>query len=168
MVLQFSPLHAIQESSRGRIWRDTVPAGRTSQQPAPSLSAKLAKGLRRDSKDCKIVYSTHSHYLIDTKNLSAAYIVWNAAINYGDETMAATRRDETRRDTNIQVTPYRQFAAAYHDQRDHFRSIFGAIDYVPSDLELTDDIVGLEGKNDFYTFKLIAGNQGRKRNQILP
>lgn len=116
----------------------------------PRSQQNLLKVFGEIAKDCKIVYSTHSHYLIDTKNLPAAYIVRNAAINYGDEAMTATQRD-----TNIQVTPYRQFAAAHQDQRDHYRPILDAIDYVPSDLELTDDIVGLEGKNDFYTFKLM-------------
>lgn len=123
-------------------------------EPASNLHPRSQQNLLRVfneiAKDCKIVYSTHSHYLIDTKNLPAAYIVRNAAINYGDEAMTATQRD-----TSIQVTPYRQFAASHKDQRDHYRPILDAIDYVPSDLELTDDIVGLEGKNDFYTFKLM-------------
>lgn len=73
----------------------------------PRSQQNLLKVFGEIAKDCKIVYSTHSHYLIDTKNLPAAYIVRNAAINYGDEAMTATQRD-----TNIQVTPYRQFAAA--------------------------------------------------------
>lgn len=116
----------------------------------PRSQQNLLKVFEEIAKDCKIIYSTHSHYLIDTKNLPSAYIVRNTAVDYEDANMAATQRD-----TNIQVMPYRQFASAYSDQRDHFRPILDAIDYVPSDLELSDDIVGVEGKNDFYSFKLM-------------
>lgn len=123
-------------------------------EPASNLHPKsqinLLNVFDQLSTDCKIIYSTHSHHLIDPKNLPGTYIVKNEAINYDNEFAAQSR------ETDIHVFPYRQFASSYPDERDHFKPILDAIDYMPSALEMKDGIICLEGKNDYYTFKLMA------------
>lgn len=122
-------------------------------EPASNLHPKSQSNLlnvfNQLSTDCKIIYSTHSHHLIDPKNLPGTYIVKNEAINYENEIAAQSR------ETDIHVFPYRQFASSYPDEKDHFKPILDAIDYMPSALEMKDDIICLEGKNDYYTFKLM-------------
>lgn len=123
-------------------------------EPASNLHPRSQQNLlgvfQTLANDCKIIYSTHSNYLIDPRNLAGAYIVTNSAIYDAEAEMSAIQYD-----TDIKAMPYRQFQANHPDQSYHYKPILDAIDYVPSDLELTDNIVALEGKNDFYTFKLM-------------
>ena len=55
-------------------------------EPASNLhqrsQQKLLQSLERIVSDCKLIYSTHSHHLINPKWLAGAYIVRNKAIDY--------------------------------------------------------------------------------------
>lgn len=123
-------------------------------EPASNLHPKsqnnLLKIFDQLSSDCKIIYSTHSHHLIDPRNLAGTYIVQNKSIDYENESRYL------RTNTDIKVYPYRSFASSHPDERDHYKPILDAIDYAPSQLELDDNIICLEGKNDYYTCKLMA------------
>lgn len=122
-------------------------------EPASNLHPRSQQNLlsvfEQLSNDCKIIYSTHSHYLIDPRNMAGTYIVRNMCIDYNHEISAK------QSDTDIRIYPYRQFASQYPDQSDHFKPLLDAIDYTPSALVPQDDIIFVEGKNDYYTFKLI-------------
>ncbi|MCI9628282.1 MAG: ATP-binding protein [Eggerthellaceae bacterium] len=123
-------------------------------EPASNLHPKsqhnLLKIFEQLSNDCKIIYSTHSHHLIDLKNLPGTYIVQNKSIDYENESRYL------RSNTDIKVYPYRSFASTHPNEIDHYKPILDAIDYEPSQLELDSDIICLEGKNDYYTFKLMS------------
>lgn len=122
-------------------------------EPASNLHQNCQKQLlalfREISANTKIVYSTHSHHLIDPRDLLSTYIVRNTAMSYEGISIQAGN-------TNIEALLYKNFVAAHNDQKSHYQPILNALDYSESYLEQTDKIVYLEWKNDYYTFKYMA------------
>ncbi|MCK4354929.1 AAA family ATPase [Candidatus Parcubacteria bacterium] len=122
-------------------------------EPASNLhqysQKKLLNLFEKLTDKCKLIYSTHSHHLINPKFLSGTYIIKNEAINYkNDEAFNQSK-------TDIKAILYKNFVAGYPDEKDYFQPILDSIHYCPSDLEQIPNIVCTEGKNDYYTFKYI-------------
>ncbi|MFI5260462.1 MAG: ATP-dependent endonuclease [Candidatus Paceibacteria bacterium] len=135
-------------------------------EPASNLhstaQAKLLHTFERIVSKSKLIYTTHSHHLINPEWLEGAYIVKNKAVDYDDNGL-----DFDALKTDITATPYKRFAAEHPDQHTYFQPILDTLDYQPSNLELVPEIVIVEGKNDFYTFKyvhdyLLTAEQRRK------
>lgn len=123
-------------------------------EPASNLhqtsQQKLLQSLDEIVSECKLIYSTHSHHLINPKWLAGTYIVKNEAINYGNPEEAKTS------ETEINAIPYKNFVAKYPNEENHFKPILDALDYIPSSLEMVPTTVFTEGKNDYYTFKYFS------------
>ena len=120
-------------------------------EPASNLhqrsQQKLLQSLERIVSDCKLIYSTHSHHLINPKWLAGAYIVRNKAIDYDNPEGADTT------ETKINAILYKNFVAEYPNEEDHFKPILDALEYTPSNLEVIPATIFTEGKNDYYIFK---------------
>jgi predicted ATP-dependent endonuclease of OLD family len=112
----------------------------TAQQKLLGTFAKLVTR-------CKLIYTTHSHHLINPEWLSGAYIVRNKNLNYDDEINFASEKSD------IEAIPYRQFVALHPDQTTFFQPILDALEFNPGLLESIPSIVITEGKNDYYTLK---------------
>ena len=123
-------------------------------EPASNLhqrsQQKLLQSLESIVSDCKLIYSTHSHHLINPKWLTGTYIVRNKAINYNNPEEVDTT------ETDISAIPYRNFVAQYPDEEDHFKPILDALQYTPSKLEVVPSTIFTEGKNDYYIFKYVS------------
>lgn len=112
------------------------------------------------SKRSKLLYTTHSHHLINPEWLEGAFIIRNNALNYDVVNIGSSN-------ISIEAIPYKQFVSKYPDQETYFKPILDSLDYKPSNLELVPKIVIVEGKNDFYTFKYL--NEiilGKDKNSI--
>ena len=122
-------------------------------EPASNLhqrsQQKLLQSLERIVSDCKLIYSTHSHHLINPKWLAGAYIVRNKAIDYDNPEGADTT------ETDINAILYKNFVAEHPDEQDHFKPILDALEYTPSNLEVIPATIFTEGKNDYYIFKYL-------------
>ena len=121
-------------------------------EPASNLHStaqkKLLKTFETFVEDkCKLLYTTHSHHLVNPKWLNSAYIVKNNAVNYND-TIASVDGD-----TKISAILYKQFVAKHPDQQDYFKPILDTLDYQPGLLEKIPNIIITEGKNDYYTLR---------------
>lgn len=123
-------------------------------EPASNLhqssQQKLLQNIESIFSNCKLIYSTHSHNLIEPKWLSGAYIVKNEAIKYG------SLEDSDVTETKISSLLYKQFVANYPNERDHFKPILDALDYAPSQLEMVPSIIFSEGKSDYYVFRYLT------------
>ena len=97
----------------------------------------------------KVIYTTHSHYLINPKWLENTFVIQNEAIDYNDEIKYNSKN------TNIKIHKYRNFAVNHPNQTNYFQPILEVLDYRPTNLELVPDVVLTEGKNDFYTYNFI-------------
>ena len=101
---------------------------------------KIATGSNR------VIYSTHSHYMIEPRWLDQAFIVSNSAIDYDDVSEAHQTR---RRFTNISATKYRTFVGINPDKTTYFQPVLDKLDVVPSHIDLVKPSVVVEGKGDY-------------------
>ncbi len=125
-------------------------------EPASNLHSTAQKRLLEtferfvgdEYKPLKLLYTTHSHHMINPKWLEGAFVVKNEAVDYkelfGD-----------RKVTNITAIPYKQFVSKYPEQRDYFQPILDTLEYQPGLLENIPNIIVTEGKNDYYTLRYI-------------
>lgn len=109
----------------------------------PSAQIELLKSFEMLPK---VLYTTHSHYLINPKWLENTFVIKNEAIDYDDEVKYNSKN------TNIKISKYREFAVKYPNQSNYFQPILEVLDYRPTNLELVPNVVITEGKNDYYTF----------------
>lgn len=129
-------------------------------RPATSISsiAAASAGLIGSSCYCvtSVIYTTHSHHLIEPKWLEATYVVKNQALTYNNDSTY------TNAMTDIVVEQYRNFVANHPDQKTYFQPILDVLEYQPSNLEAVPNVIMVEGKNDFYTIAyvndIILGN----------
>lgn len=123
-------------------------------EPASNLHSGAQKRLRDELyniiEGSKLIYTTHSQYLINPEWLEGAHIVSNTAVNLTSSNISS---DQFK--TDIKLETYRKFVSSNPDQTSQFQPILDALDYKPSDLEMVPEIVIVEGKNDFYTYKYI-------------
>ncbi len=117
-------------------------------EPAANLSRKaqkqLLKSLEKISNKCTIIYTTHSQYLINPNWLEGAYIVTNKALEDDDEGFVA-------HNTDIEAYKYREFVSKFPQKTSYFQPILDVLEYVPNELDMCNNAVLLEGKNDYYT-----------------
>ena len=125
-------------------------------EPASNLHSSAQKKLLETferfvddkEKPLKLLYTTHSHYMINPKWLEGAFVVKNEAVNYSDPFGSSIL-------TNITAVPYKQFVANHPDQQDYYQPVLDALDYQPGLLEKVPNIIITEGKNDYYTLRYI-------------
>jgi len=121
-------------------------------EPASNLHSvaqqKLLKSFENTVKTGnKILYTTHSHHLIEPNWLECLFICRNELINYEDEGDIVSYSPNKAK---ITVTPYRQFVNNSPDKITYFQPILDALKYVPSRLENIPNAVIMEGKTDHY------------------
>ena len=94
----------------------------------------------------RVLYTTHSHYLINPKWLENTFVIKNTAIDYDKEA------DYNSKNTNINIYKYREFAVNFPNQSNYFQPILEVLDFRPTQLELVPNVIIVEGKNDYYTY----------------
>ncbi len=122
-------------------------------EPASNLHSSAQKKLLETfghlAKQSPVLYSTHSHHLINPDWLENAYVVRNTGLTYedGDD-------DYSSPSTKVEVERYRAFVAQHPDQTTYFQPILDVLDYQPSKLEFVPKVIFCEGKNDYYTLRM--------------
>lgn len=132
-------------------------------EPAANLHAKAQAELltsfsRIASNGNKIIYSTHSHHMINPKWLSSAYIVENAALDYDKQDSFGLDTKPTR----ITATPYRQFVANFPTRSSYFQPVIEKLEYVPPDIIGSGPYLIVEGVSDYYAFRLANYLSGKR------
>ncbi|MEN9646626.1 MAG: hypothetical protein RL238_3295 [Actinomycetota bacterium] len=124
-------------------------------EPASNLHSKaqaeLLKSFEALSETCQLVYTTHSHHLINLKWLDASYVVANAAL--GDLSLDDYLAASGNSTTSISAVPYRRFVNDNPDRTSYIQPVLDVLDYRPSSLELVPASVLAEGKSDFYLLR---------------
>lgn len=110
-----------------------------SQQKLLNIFDKLVANDR-----AKIIYSTHSPYLINPKYILTSFIIKDEWRN---------SENEFHYRQNIKAYPYRSFVGNHDEEFSHFKPILDALDFTTNPFELTHNIVFTEWKHDYYTFK---------------
>lgn len=122
-------------------------------EPASNLHSTAQKKLLAKFSELvqnsRLIYTTHSHHLINPIWLSGTYVVINDATNYKKSFDFDTNA------TNIKAVIYKQFVAKYPKRQDYFQPILDALDHQPGLLEKIPNIIITEGKFDYYIFKYV-------------
>jgi predicted ATPase len=131
-------------------------------EPAANLHAKaqaeLLKSFSKITGDGnQIIYSTHSHHMINPQWLSGAYIVENTALDYDSDSSFAF----TTKPTNIVCTTYRQFVSQYPERTSYFQPVIDQLEYVAPAIIGSPPYVIVEGITDFYALKLVQDKSAK-------
>lgn len=116
-------------------------------EPASNLhSTAQAQLLQSFEKLSNVIYTTHSHHLVNPLWLENTFVVKNEGLNYDEDDDQFNSRK-----TNVTIHSYRQFAVKHPNQTNYFQPVLDVLEYHPSVLENVPDVVITEGKNDYYT-----------------
>lgn len=134
-------------------------------EPASNLHAGAQSQLlssfpRIASRGNQIIYSTHSHYLINPDWLDQAYIISNAAMVYED---VSEHPPMGARQTSISAEKYRSFVGNNPDKTTYFQPVLDRLQVVPSRLDAMQPSVLVEGKGDYLILVLglvVTGRSG--------
>ncbi len=138
----FTEFRQIREGNKETLFLFDEPANNLHQ----ASQQKLLNLFNNISKKSKILYSTHSHYLLNTKLILNTFIV-------NDCERKNSESYNYRQD--IKATPYREFCSNRQNDITHFQPILDVLEYIDNPFEQVNNIVFFEGKNDYYTFKWI-------------
>jgi len=127
-----------------------------------SAQAKILDALHELCNKALVIYSTHSHHLINPKWLLGAYVVINE--NITDEVLSGNM--VLNEGAKITAKGYYDYIGKGlgSDKISYFQPILDALDYAPSNVEPIPNIIITEGKNDWYTLKYINDIVQNKRN----
>jgi hypothetical protein len=141
-------------------------------EPASNLHAAAQQKLidsfpaiARD--DHMLVYSTHSHYMIEPKWLEQTFIVTNRAeAPSGLSVLDDVSLDDESLD--IKVSSYRAFVNEHPNQINYFQPILDRLQVVPSRFDLSRSSIILEGKSDYYILRYASRLLGRVELPLIP
>lgn len=140
-------------------------------EPAANLHAKAQAELLKSfsriiSGGNKIVYSTHSHHMINPRWLSGAYIIENTALDYdSDDAFGLSTKP-----TNIKATRYRDFVSHYPTRSSYFQPVIEKLEYVTPELVGSPPYLIVEGIVDFYALKTVMslGGASKRHFSLMP
>jgi predicted ATPase len=139
-------------------------------EPASNLHSraqiKLLESFAKIASDATyIIYSTHSHYMVNPMWLEKAYIIENKAIDYDNDQADSFAVKKT----DIKAIKYRAFVAANPTKTTYFQPVLDALDVGFSPLERSAKAVIIEGKFDYYPFIYLSGRVSKgNTSQIFP
>lgn len=108
-----------------------------------------------------VIYTTHSHHLINPDWLGFAYVVRNKGVGVADDPI------EGFGETDISATSYSTFVHQHPDQSFFFKPVLDVLEYSPRLLDDVGAAIFLEGKSDFYAMRL-ALMRGVRKVSLMP
>ena len=134
-------------------------------EPASNLhSTAQAQLLQSFEKLSNVIYTTHSHHLVNPMWLENTYVVKNEGLNY-----ASDEEEYNSRKTKVSIMPYRAFVNKFPTEISYFQPILDVLDYKPGALENIPDVVITEGKNDYYSLMYFLFLLGKEDElNVLP
>jgi AAA15 family ATPase/GTPase len=118
-----------------------------------SAQAELLKSFERLLDSCSLIYTTHSHHLINVRWLDSAFVVKNSALGSLDDGLTDYFSARMGSKTAISAIPYRQFVNEHPDQQSYFQPVLDLLEYRPSTLEPIPNVVLVEGKSDYFLIR---------------
>lgn len=148
--LLFTQFRAARESGRPLVFLFDEPASNL-HAAAQQLLLESFPEIARPPHT--LIYSTHSHYMVEPKWLEQAYIVQNEASREADSVIDTASLSDASVD--VKITPYRQFIHRNPKHTYYFQPIVDRLDIVPSKFDLDRGGVIVEGKSDYYILQYL-------------
>lgn len=140
-------------------------------EPASNLHAaaqqKLIESFPEIAKNNHmLIYTTHSHYMIEPKWLEQTFIVTNRTDAPVNSILDVASLDDESLD--IKVATYRSFVNKYPSQTSYFQPILDRLEIVPSRFDIQRASIILEGKSDYFILRYAAKLIGEMDLPLLP
>jgi predicted ATP-dependent endonuclease of OLD family len=140
-------------------------------EPAANLHAAAQKRLIECFPEVgkaphTLLYSTHSHYMIEPKWLEQTYIVSNRADSPQKSIIDEVSLDDDSLD--VQVQSYRSFVNNHPNSISYFQPILDRLDVVPSSFDMFQPSVVVEGKSDYYILRYCMKLLQREHVSLIP
>ena len=140
-------------------------------EPASNLHPVAQKKLLESfptiaSPPHQLVYSTHSHYMVNPKWLEQAFIIFDKSVSPDSQVIDDSHRTDSS--TDIQVIPYRKFINDQPNKISYFQPILDTLEVQPSPFDYKVSGLIVEGKSDYYFLKFSARVAGREIEPIFP
>ncbi len=106
----------------------------------------------------KIIYSTHSHHMVDPRWLASAYIIENRAA-------ASDESDGYELDflpAEINAVKYKRFLSSYPSRYHYFQPVIDRLQYVVPEIVGDKPCVIVEGISDYYALKAASLSIGKE------
>ncbi|GII62876.1 hypothetical protein Skr01_29610 [Sphaerisporangium krabiense] len=116
-----------------------------------SAQAELLKSFEKLIENCSLIYSTHSHHLINVRWLDSAYVVKNSALGSADFSAYLSAKASER--SSISAIKYKKFVSENPGQTSYVQPVLDILHYRPSVLEPVPEVILVEGKSDFYALR---------------
>lgn len=161
--LLFTQFRVSRRSSRNVLFLFDEPASNlhaAAQQKLIESFPEIADG------DNMLMYTTHSHYMVDPSWLEQTFIVTNRSEVPGDSIVESATLDDESLD--IQAHRYRKFVNDHPSETSYFQPIVDRLNVVPSKFDYNLPSVVLEGKSDFYILSYAMRLLGAKPLRLLP
>lgn len=140
-------------------------------EPAANLHAaaqqKLIESFPEIAKNGNmLIYSTHSHYMIDPLWLEQTFIVTNSADSRSKSVLESAVRDDESLDIHAHL--YRKFANDHPTETSYFQPIIDRLSIVPSRFDYHLPSIVTEGKSDYYVVKYASKLLGISNLRVIP
>jgi len=160
----FTQFRVARNSTRSLLFLFDEPASNlhaAAQQKLIDSFPEIAKG------EHTLVYTTHSHYMIEPKWLEQTFIVTNRSDAPNDLSVldAISLDDES---LDVRVDSYRSFVNSHPNQTSYFQPILDRLEVVPSRFDIKRSSVIIEGKSDYYILRYAAKVVENTELPLLP
>ncbi len=141
-------------------------------EPASNLHARaqgqLIESFRRiASEGNEILYTTHSHYMVNPDWLDQAFIVYNSSVDYEEEIRSSSLRRPLP--TSVCISKYRTFVGENPDKLTYFQPVLDSLQIAPSRIDLVRPSILTEGKSDYLILKFgISQSLSKVGASIVP
>lgn len=113
-----------------------------------------------------IIYSTHSHYMINPLWLEQAYVIKNSA---SDDSKDDTGISQIDSKVIVTAEQYKSYISSNPSKTTYYQPIMDVIDYSPGGLDISSPVVVLEGKFDYYPFRYLLEKIGGENDfRVIP
>lgn len=162
--LLFTKFMTVRENNRGILF--------LFDEPASNLHAKAQEKLLESFGDISkapnsLIFSTHSHYMVNPMWLERAYIVKNDAIDYADPSGERNLSGDAR----IEAIKYRRFVSESEQAAGsltYFQPVLDRLEVKPSNIDLQSECVVVEGKSDYHILSYVRRLYLKSSVAIVP
>jgi AAA15 family ATPase/GTPase len=140
-------------------------------EPASNLHAaaqqKLIESFPEIAKNPHtLIYSTHSHYMIEPSWLEQCYVVKNDPADSYESIVDQSSVEDDAYD--VQAIPYKKFVSENPSKTSYFQPIVDRLDVVPSRFDLDKRSIIVEGKSDYYILEYFSAVHWKRELGLMP
>jgi len=114
----------------------------------------------------RLIYTTHSHYMVQPQWLEQAYIVFNSLTKESDAVIDEGVRSDS--DVDVKAVPYRRFLHEFPTKTSYFQPIMDTLEVPASKFDYKAGGLIVEGKSDYYMVRLMCQICGESDAVIFP